>query len=105
LYGSDSRTVEAKGGHSRVPKAALNQTVLRNTASTGKIDGCKKRNKTGMWNITFTVCSNIILPCTHRYPVWHFPPDGPRKKCYVLRNIKISSRFSWLKIGSLELPF
>lgn len=35
-------TVVAKDGHSTVPKAALDQTVLRDTASTGKIDGCKQ---------------------------------------------------------------
>jgi hypothetical protein len=47
LYGSDSRTVEAKGGYSTVAKSALDQTVLRNTASKGKIDGCKQKgNKT-----------------------------------------------------------
>jgi hypothetical protein len=42
LYGNDYRRVEAKGGHRTGSKAALEQTVLRNTTSTGKIDGCKE---------------------------------------------------------------
>jgi hypothetical protein len=45
LYGSASRTVKAKGGHITVLKAALDHPVLRNTASTGKIDGCRQNGK------------------------------------------------------------
>ena len=74
MYGSDSRTVEAKGGHSTVPKAALHQTVLRNTASTGKIEGCKqngiklsRRVKDGTLHLQYVLISSchvrIDIPC------------------------------------------
>ena len=42
MYVSASRTVKAKGGHCTVPKAALDHSVLRNTASSEKIDGCRQ---------------------------------------------------------------